>query len=111
MNRFLAALILVWRFFSAMLMSAWATSKTILFDSEAPKRGYAKLDYGNLSEPGVMILAALVTLTPGTSTLDIDTEKKELLLHVLDNTDIESLLDNLRHDFMEPLLSLFGTIR
>lgn len=108
MKRFLAGLVLAWRFFSAMLLSAWATSKTILLDKDAPHRGYARLDYGDLSEPGVMVLAAMVTLTPGTSTLDIDTAEHELLLHVLDTSDIEAVLEALRSEFLEPVRVVFG---
>lgn len=108
MNRLNAFAVLVWRFASAMLVSAWATSRTILMDSDAPERGYARLAYGDLSEAGVMLLASLVTLTPGTSTIDIDSERRELLLHVLDTRDIETVLEELRRDFMVPIRSLFG---
>ena len=108
MSQLRAILVLAWRFVSAMLMSAWVTSRTILVDSDAPRRGYARLAYGDLNEAGVMMLAGMVTLTPGTSTIDIDTGRQELLLHVLDTRDIETLLDELRRDFVLPLQSLFG---
>lgn len=108
MNRLNAFVVLVWRFASAMLVSAWTTSRTILMDSDAPERGCARLGYGDLNEAGVMLLAALVTLTPGTSTIDIDTERSELLLHVLDTRDIETVLEELRRDFLLPIRSLFG---
>ena len=62
-------------------------------------------------QPGTLnkiILAALVTLTPGTSTVDIDPVRRELLLHVLDSEDIETTLSAIRRDFLLPLRSLFG---
>jgi multisubunit Na+/H+ antiporter MnhE subunit len=108
MNRLYLILVLAWRFVSAMLVSAWATSRTILMDSDAPHRGYARLAYEDLNTPGVMLLAALVTMTPGTSTIEIDSERRELLLHVLDSRDIETVLDTLRRDFLLPIRSLFG---
>ncbi len=108
MKRYTAALVLVWRFLVALLMSAWDTARTIIIDSKAPTRGYARFQYGELKEPGVMLLAALVTLTPGTSTLDIDLEKKELLLHVLDTSDIDSVLAELQREFLVPIRTLFG---
>jgi multisubunit Na+/H+ antiporter MnhE subunit len=91
-----------------MLVAAWATSRTILVDGDAPDRGYARLAYGDLNEAGVMLLAALVTLTPGTSTIDIDAEQYELLLHMLDTRDIDTVLEELRRDFLLPIRSLFG---
>ena len=108
MNRLKAIAMLTWRFARAMLVSAWTTSRTILMHSDASDRGYARLPYGDLGEAGIMLLAALVTLTPGTSTIDIDTERRELLLHVLDTRDIETVLESLRQDFLLPLRSLFG---
>ena len=108
MNRLLALLVLAWRFVSASLVSAWTTSRTILLNSDAPDRGYARLAYGDLNDAGVMLLAAMITLTPGTSTIDIDTERRELLLHMLDRRDIETVLEELRRDFLRPIRILFG---
>ena len=108
MNQLYAIVVLTWRFTSAMLVSAWTTSRTILFASDAPDRGYARFAYGDLHDAGVMLLAAMVTLTPGTSTIDIDIERRELLLHVLDTRDLEIVLEELRRDFLLPIRVLFG---
>ena len=108
MKRLQAMVILVWRFASAMLLSAWTTSVTILIASDAPRRGFARLDYADLNQPGVMFLAAMVTLTPGTSTVDIDTDRHELLLHVLDSEDIETTLVDITQKFLLPIGVLFG---
>jgi multisubunit Na+/H+ antiporter MnhE subunit len=108
MNKLPVLLLLLWRFASTMLISAWATSRIILVSSDAPRRGFARLAYDDLDEAGVVLLAALVTLTPGSSTVDIDPKRRELLLHVLDSDDIETTLSALRRDFLLPLRSLFG---
>ena len=108
MSKLPVLLLLLWRLASAMLISAWATSRIILGSSDAPRRGFARFAYDDLDEAGVVLLAALVTLTPGTSTVDIDPIRRELLLHVLDSDDIETTLSALRRDFLLPLRSLFG---
>ncbi|UCE88612.1 MAG: Na+/H+ antiporter subunit E [Pseudomonadota bacterium] len=108
MNRLQAIVILLWRFASAMLLSAWTTSVTILIASNAPRRGFARLGYADLSQPGVILLAAMVTLTPGTSTVDIDIERRELLLHVLDSEDIETTLSEIAQKFLFPIRVLIG---
>jgi multisubunit Na+/H+ antiporter MnhE subunit len=108
MSRWQAVLLLFWHFISAMLVAAWTTSRTILVCSDAPRRGFARLAYEDLDDTGVILLAALVTLTPGTSTVDIDPQRRELLLHLLDTADIEITLNHIRRDFMLPLRSLFG---
>ena len=108
MNKLPVLLLLLWRFASTMLISAWDTSRIILVYSDAPRRGFARFAYDDLDEAGVVLLAALVTLTPGTSTVDIDLKRRELLLHVLDSDDIETTLSAIRRDFLLPLRSLFG---
>ena len=108
MNKLPVLLLLLWRFASTMLISAWATSRIILVSSDAPRRGFARFAYDDLDEAGVVLLAALVTLTPGSSTVDIDQKRRELLLHVLDSDDIETTLSAIRRDFLLPLRSLFG---
>jgi multisubunit Na+/H+ antiporter MnhE subunit len=108
MLRLKAAILLLMRLFSAMFLSAWTTSRTILLDSSARHRGCARFHYGDLDERGVIVLAAIITLTPGTSTLDIDRASQELLLHVLDTRDLDAMLDELRTKFLAPARVLFG---
>jgi multisubunit Na+/H+ antiporter MnhE subunit len=51
----------------------------------------------------------MVSLTPGTTTIDIDMERRELLLHVLDASDTTALVDGIRKEFEPGLKVLFGT--
>ena len=108
MNKLRALLILFWRFPCAMLMSTWSTIRIILISSDAPRRSFVRFAYDDLNKTGVVLLAAMVTLTPGTSMIDIDLKSRELLLHVLDSEDIETALNAIRRDFLLPLRSLFG---
>ncbi len=108
MNRLQALVILLWRFASALVLSAWSTSQTILSASEATRPGFARLDTADLNHAGVMLLAAMVTLTPGSSTIDIDTERRELLLHVLDTEDVEGSLSDIKLRFLRPIRIVFG---
>ena len=109
MSKVIALLTLVWYFLRAMVVSAWTASVTILTASDAPRRGFARLDVEDLSEAGAVLLAAMVTLTPGTSSVDIDLERRELLLHVLDMEDIEKTLSSIRREFLQPIRVLFGS--
>jgi multisubunit Na+/H+ antiporter MnhE subunit len=108
MKRLLATLVLLWRFISTMMMSAWTTGVIIIVASDAPRRGFVRLNYGDLNKAGVMLLAAMVTLTPGSSTVDIDTDSHELLLHVLDSEDTEATLAHIREKFLLPIRVVFG---
>jgi multisubunit Na+/H+ antiporter MnhE subunit len=107
-SKLIAVLTLLWYFIRSMLASAWTTSLTILTASDAPRRGFARLDVADLNEAGMVLLGAMVTLTPGTSTVDIDLERRELLLHVLDSEDIEMTLSSIQREFLLPIRVLLG---
>ena len=46
----------------------------------------------------LVLLANMITLTPGTLTLEISTDNKTLFLHVLDSSDPEKLIAHIRRD-------------
>jgi multisubunit Na+/H+ antiporter MnhE subunit len=53
----------------------------------------------------------MISLTPGTTTIDIDMERHEMLLHMLDTSDAASAVAGIRHDFERYLVILFGRSR
>ena len=59
-----------------------------------------------MSPTGVAILGAVVTLTPGSSTVDIDLERGEIVLHLLDLSKAEESLAAIRRDFEMDLRTL-----
>jgi multisubunit Na+/H+ antiporter MnhE subunit len=109
MKRLWMLAVLFSRFFSDLLVAAFRTGITIIFDSDAPRRGFVRLSYGDLNESGAMLLGAMVSLTPGTSLCDIDTDKCELLLHLLDTDDSDATLRSIERRFLEPIRVVFGT--
>jgi multisubunit Na+/H+ antiporter MnhE subunit len=110
-SRILAAVTLAWRFARAVASSAAATAWVILAEPDAPRRGVATLHYGELSETGAVLLGALVTLTPGTSTLDVDPVAHELRVHLLDVDDLDATIEAIERELLQPLRSLFGERR
>ena len=63
--------------------------------------------YGELSDTGAVLLGSLITLTPGTTTIDIDPARRTLLLHVLDGADPRATVADVRAAFEAPLRRLF----
>lgn len=88
--------------------SGWSTALAILFPRRRVHPGFARLAYGELGEGGVAWLALLVTLTPGTTCVAVDTDKRELLLHLLDVDQTEATLAGIRRDFLAPLQAMRG---
>lgn len=110
--RLLAAALLLLRFLKAVVVSGFQTVAVIVRSSVGqrtpPQAAYVRVHFAPMSEAGAALLGCMVTLTPGTTTLDIDMERRELLLHVLDASDPEGLVRGIRDDFEPGLIALFG---
>jgi multisubunit Na+/H+ antiporter MnhE subunit len=107
MRRPLAALLLTWLFLRDVVLGGWATIRIIL--SPAPPRsGLIRVAYGDLPEPAALLLGALVSLTPGATTLDIDPRRREFLLHLLDLEQEPAVRRAVLEEFAHPLAILFG---
>lgn len=60
-----------------------------------------------MSPTGAAVLGALVTLTPGTTVIDIDLQQRKMLLHLLDTRDLETAITTIRRDFEADIGTLF----
>lgn len=103
----LTALGLLLRFIGQVLVAGFDTAWQILRPDKRPVPIYLRMSYGPMNSSGAAILGSLITLTPGTTTLDIDPERHELLLHMLDGSNPEAAVDGIRRNFEHPLLQLF----
>lgn len=111
MNRSSALIRLVFNCMKEAVVSGGITAMIILRGGKALQPGLVRMSYGDLGETAANFLAALVSLTPGTTTVDIDPERRELLLHLLDVTRAEQTLASIRRDFVLPVRTLFGDKR
>lgn len=101
---------LVALFLRAVLVSGVQTLRVIVRARRRhpPPVALLKVGFAPMSETGAALLGCMVSLTPGTTTLDIDMHRRELLLHVLDASDTRALLRVIRRDFEPGLVALFG---
>lgn len=111
-TKFWALFVLLLRFLKAVVLSGWQTVQVILATTPggAPARvgTFVRVRFAPMNATGAAILGCMVSLTPGTTTLDIDMELHELLLHVLDETAVQAMLDGIRTDFEPGLVAVFG---
>jgi multisubunit Na+/H+ antiporter MnhE subunit len=101
------ALLLLLRFLLEVAKSGLATAWLILRPGARPRPGLVRMRYQGLSDTGVSLLGCMMTLTPGTTVIDIDSERQELLVHLLDDSDPAAVVANVRHSFEAPLRRLF----
>jgi multicomponent K+:H+ antiporter subunit E/multicomponent Na+:H+ antiporter subunit E len=109
MRRLVAAVALALRFLWAVLASGLRTALVIARVRSRPAAAFVRMRFAPLSETGAALLGSMVTLTPGTTTIDVDMERRELLLHLLDASEAERTVAGIRDTFERHLVTLFGT--
>jgi multicomponent K+:H+ antiporter subunit E len=58
-------------------------------------------------EVGLIMLTSIISLTPGTVSADISDDRHSLLLHCLDVTDPQALVQQIKSRYEAPLLEVF----
>jgi len=108
MTRTRAFLLLLASLLKELTLSGWSMARVILAPRGQVQPGFARLAYGDLGPGAASLLGVLVSLTPGTTSLDIDTERREVLLHLVDSRQTEATLAAIERDFVQPLRAVFG---
>jgi multisubunit Na+/H+ antiporter MnhE subunit len=99
----LAVLRLALNFLKSALLSGLDTARLILRNPRFAHSGLTRMPYGDLGDTSASILGALVTLTPGTTVLEIDLQQKEFVIHLLDLDKREAVVTAIQHDFIAPM--------
>lgn len=99
MTRVLTAWWLAASFVWQLLLSGVATLRIILAPRPTVQPALVRYQFEPLGEGGAALLAALVTLTPGTTVVEIDMASRTLLLHLLDGRDAAGTAAGIRRHF------------
>ncbi len=69
---------------------------------------FLELEIGELSDPQVLLLTNLITMTPGTLSFDISADRRRLLLHLMyPPADPDTLRRELHRHYVQPIRRLF----
>lgn len=90
-------------FLKSVIQSGFATAKMILFMPKTLQSGITQMDYHDLDGMPLVLLGMIITLTPGTTLIDIDRQKKSMTLHLLDLTAKEAIFRQVDQDFVSHL--------
>lgn len=58
------------------------------------------------SDAGVTVLANLITLTPGTVSLDVSTDRRTIYIHCIDVQDADALRNDIKQNFERRVMEL-----
>jgi multicomponent K+:H+ antiporter subunit E/multicomponent Na+:H+ antiporter subunit E len=92
----------LWQVVNSGVVTAWL----ILRPGQRPQPALVRMPFAGLNETGAALLGCMITLTPGTTAIDIDMERGEMLVHLLDGSDPEASLASVHADFERPLCAL-----
>jgi multisubunit Na+/H+ antiporter MnhE subunit len=112
MNRVTAAAVLPVRFGWAMVTSGLQTVAAIvrqgLAIGQPPPASFVRIGFAPMSARGAALLGCMVSLTPGTTVIDIDMPQRQMVLHMLDTSEAAAAVEAIRRDFEPPLVAWFG---
>ena len=107
-RRVAAAGVLAVSFVWQLVLSGLATVRIILAPRAAAQPVLMRYEFAPMSEAGAALLASLVTLTPGSTVVDIDMEARCLLVHLLDGRDQAGAAEGIRRHFERHVRVLCG---
>jgi multisubunit Na+/H+ antiporter MnhE subunit len=110
-GRVLAVIVLLLRFVQHAVSGGVQTLRVILRQrrgAPASPPVLVRVPITPLPPQGSALLGCLLSLTPGSTVIDIDAAEGELLLHVLDPAGVDALVAGIRRDFEPPLRTLYG---
>ena len=74
-------------FTAELVLSAWATIKAVLSPPEKLRPAILAVPLDVRSDGGITLFASMVTLTPGTTSLEVSPDGTQLYVHVMDAPD------------------------
>lgn len=96
-----AARLLAWPAFAAAVLAdvvqgTWDVALRVLHLRPIARPGLVRVPMAQRTERGVAVSALATTLSPGTVLIDLDWERRDLVLHVIDASDPDGVRDRLQ---------------
>jgi multicomponent Na+:H+ antiporter subunit E len=79
-----------------LVRSTWSTIKVILAPASRLRPAILAVPLDVRSAGGITLFAGMVTLTPGTTSIDVSEDRRTLYVHVLDAPDHEQVIHSLK---------------
>ncbi len=103
-----------WRIFSLFAFALWSILKSSIEVAQIVVRPKLNIQPGIIAIPldvrsdmGITLLANLITLTPGTVSLDMSTDRRTLYVHCIDIKDPDAVRDDIKQNFERRVIELF----
>jgi len=105
----------VWRLlpFAGVVLADIVTAnlrvaRAVLGPPDRLRPGFARVPLDLRSDVGIAVLANTVSLTPGTLSADLSADRRELVVHYLDERDPQALVADIKRRYERRLQEVFG---
>lgn len=97
--------VFLWYFLRALVLANLQLARTVLFTKrEDLTPGFLTYPVEGLSKLEILVLSHCITLTPGTTTVEISPDFSRLTLHALDARDPAATVSAIRDELEAPIL-------
>jgi multicomponent K+:H+ antiporter subunit E len=90
-----------------IVASALVVARQILGPEERIRPGFVWVPLAIRDPHGVASLASIITMTPGTLSVDLSSDRQQLLVHALHVDDPAELIASIKERYERPLLAIF----
>lgn len=91
-----------------IVMSNIDVAKRILGPESRINPGFVWVPLSITDPHGIVALAGIITMTPGTLSADVSDDRRHLLVHAFHLEDEAALIESIKSRYEAPLLEIFG---
>lgn len=95
-------------FLYELMASAWSVAKLVCSPRMNLQPGIFRYELSLENDSEIVLLANMITLTPGTLTVDVSDDKKYLYIHALDCADPDALRKSIADGFEKKIREAFA---
>ena len=104
--RLLGLVLFMFAFTRELVLANIAVAKTVLFlPVSAMSPGFITYRLEGLSDFEIVVLTHCITLTPGTTSVEVSPDHSALVVHALDASDPEAVCTGIKKTLEAPLLA------
>lgn len=85
-----------------------AVARIVLSPTSKPQPAWVEVPLDTQHPTAITLLAAVITMTPGTVSCVVDDSRGKILVHVLDCQDGPALVAQIKQRYEQPLMEIFG---
>ena len=91
-----------------ILLSNIAVARLVLSPRADPQPAWVRVPLDLQHPSAIVLLATIITTTPGTVSCIVDEEAHEILVHALDCSDPEAMAAQIKQRYEAPLMEILG---